>query len=278
MKRAWQRRRQGLRDSPLARGLGANALLAYLRLVHRTNPLVDGSVEPRSVMSGEPIIVALWHGRHFMVPFVSPPDVPVTALISRSADAELNAAVLERLGIETVRGSGGRPSRRIASKGGAGAFKALVGALERGRTVVMIADPQGRARRAGEGIVRLARATGRPIVPVAYASSRVHVFERAWDRAALNLPFGRAAVTAGEPIHVAADADAAGIKAARRRLTLALNDATQRAGALCGAPHDSHPPTWVGKPRFKSAKAKSSKEGPPTSVGPDAAALVEERP
>jgi hypothetical protein len=41
--------------------------------------------------------------------------------------------------------------------------------------------------------------SGATIVPVAYASSRRRIFEKAWDKAALNLPFGRAAFCIGEP-------------------------------------------------------------------------------
>lgn len=242
LKRSWRKARKRLKRSVAARAVLSRLLVGYLRFVHRTNRMSPHSVAPRSVMTGEPVIVALWHGRHFMVPFVSPPGVPVTALISRSGDAELNAAVLERLGIETVRGSGGRAGiKRPTDKGGASAFRSLLGALRRGRTVVMIADPQGSPREAGEGIVRLARASGRPIVPVAYSSSRAHVFRKAWDRAALNLPFGRAAVTAGEPIHVAPDADDEAVEAARRALTRGLDAATVRAAQLAGSTHDARP-------------------------------------
>ena len=252
-KRIWRRLRKRLRGSPALRGVLARALVGYLRLVHRTNPLAPGSVRPERVMTGEPVIIALWHERHFMVPFAAPESVPVTALISRSSDAELNAAVLEQLGVETVRGSGGGKDggrggagkgsvgKGSVGKGGAGAFKALLGALRRGRTVVMIADPQGSPREAGAGIVRLARASGVPIVPVAYASSRVRVFERAWDRAALNLPFGQAAVTAGEPIAVPRDADDEALEEARKALTRGLNAATVRAAHLSGATHDARP-------------------------------------
>ena len=234
LKRRWKRLRKTLRGSPALRGALARALHAYLALVHRTNPLVPGGTDPASVMTGEPVIIALWHGRHFMVGFASPPGLPVTALISRSGDAELNAAVLERMGVETVRGSGGGDGGSDG-KGGVGAFRALHRALDEGRTVVMIADPQGRPREAGAGIVRLARASGRPVVPVAYSSSRARVFERAWDRAALNLPFGRAAIVAGAPIHVGPGTDET---TARAHLTEALDRATNEAGRLAGAAHD----------------------------------------
>ena len=43
------------------------------------------------------------------------------------------------------------------------------------------------------GIVTLARLSGRPIVPVALATSRRKVLEKTWDKTTINLPFGRGA-------------------------------------------------------------------------------------
>ena len=228
LKRAWQRFRGALRESPPVRAALAAGLVGYLRAVRATNRAARGSVDPAAVMTGEPLIVALWHGRHFLVPLYSPREVPVTALVSRSADAELNAAVLERLGVECVRGSGGAGERR-AEKGGVGAFKALHAALGRGRTVVMIADRKPRARHAQPGLVRLARAAGVPIVPVAVSTSRVRRFAGAWDHAMLPLPFGRVAVAAGTPIRVEGD-----LSAAQAAVESGLREATRRADALCG--------------------------------------------
>ena len=231
-KELWGRFRVRLKADPRVRAVLSTGLLAYLRLVHATNRVAKGSIDPSAVMTGEPVIIALWHGRQFMVPFLSPKGVPVTALISRSADAELNAAVLERLGVETVRGSGGdvRTARHARDKNGVGAFKALVRALKSGRTVVMIADHRSAPRVAGEGIVRLARASGCPIVPVAYESSRRIIFDDAWDDAALNLPFGRAAIIAGSPIYVGRSDD---LDQRRRLLTEGLNSAAREAESLC---------------------------------------------
>ncbi len=44
-----------------------------------------------------------------------------------------------------------------------------------------------------------------------------------WDRAALNLPFGRRALVASKPIFVARDADDAALEAARRAVEDSLN-------------------------------------------------------
>jgi lysophospholipid acyltransferase (LPLAT)-like uncharacterized protein len=50
-----------------------------------------------------------------------------------------------------------------------------------------------------------------------------------WDRTTVNLPFGRGAGVAAEPLSVPSDADEAALEAARRLLEERLNAATQRA-------------------------------------------------
>jgi hypothetical protein len=116
------------------------------------------------------------------------------------------------------------------------AFKEMLSALEEGYNVALTADIPKVARVAGLGIVKLASASGRPIYPIAIATRRRLELNN-WDRTAINLPFGRGAGVAGEPIRVPADADAAAVESARRTLEASLNAATARAYALAdGAP------------------------------------------
>ena len=122
----------------------------------------------------------------------------------------MNAAVVERFGIRTVRGSGGREGAADPKKGGARALIALRRMLGAGYGVCMIADvPKGTPRDAGLGIVTLAKISGRPIVPAAAATSRRYVVKSSWDKTTVPLPFGRIAVVMGPSITVPADADAA---------------------------------------------------------------------
>ena len=81
---------------------------------------------------------------------------------------------------------------------------------------------------AGLGIVKLAQMSGRPIYPVAIATSGASMLDN-WDRTTINLPFGRGAGVAGAPIHVPPDADDATLELARRAVEEALNAVTARA-------------------------------------------------
>ena len=185
------------------------------------------------------MIVAIWHGQHFLIPAYYPSPRKLVAMVSKSADAEMNALVLERFGMEAVRGSGGRAPARHMDKGGAKALVALKRALAAGKNVAMIADiPHGTPREAGLGIVLLARLSGRPIVPVAVATSRRRVLEKSWDKSTINLPFGRSALGFGPMVRVPADADEALMEAKRWEVTAALDAATEAAYGLVDRSRD----------------------------------------
>jgi lysophospholipid acyltransferase (LPLAT)-like uncharacterized protein len=227
--------RNVLRSSWLQRAVGFLAA-EYLRLVWRTNkftfdpPEVYEIVEPQ-----QPAIFAFWHGQHFMTPFIKTKESHRgKVLISRHRDGEYNAIAAERLGIDTIRGSGDHGSA-FHRKGGVGAFKEMVRALEDNYNIALTADVPKRSRVAGLGIIMLARESGRPIMPFAMATSRF-VRLHNWDRTTINLPFGRGALVGGEIIIVPPDADAETMEDLRARLEATLNDATRRAYAQIGRP------------------------------------------
>ncbi len=227
--------RTTLRSSWLQHAVGFLAA-EFLRLVWLTNkfsfepPDVYARVEPRM-----PAIFAFWHGQHFMTPFIkAKPSYRAKVLISRHRDGEYNAIAAERLGIGTIRGSGDHGSA-FHRKGGVGAFKEMVHALEENYNVALTADVPKRSRVAGLGIIMLARESGRPIMPFAMVTSRFFRLNN-WDGTTINLPFGRGALVGIKEINVPPDADAATMEQLRLELESTLNEATRRAYAMVGRP------------------------------------------
>ena len=204
----------------------------YLKLVWKTSRPV---VEPANIydLVETPAIIAMWHGQHFLAPFLKRPDDGThraKVLISRHRDGEINARAAERLGIGTIRGSGAH-NGEFHRKGGAVAFTEMLDALKEGYNVAMTADVPKVARRAGLGVVKLAKHSGRPIYPVAIATSRRIELDN-WDRTAVNLPFSRVALVSREGFTVPHDADDAALEAARLYVEQELNRLTRRAYEL----------------------------------------------
>jgi lysophospholipid acyltransferase (LPLAT)-like uncharacterized protein len=192
---------------------------SYLRLVWRT---CSKTLEPENIyeLVEMPAIVAMWHGQHFLTPFIKRDDAShrTKVLISRHRDGALNAAAAQKLGIGTIRGSGAH-NGEFHRKGGAAAFSEMIDALAQGYNVALTA------------VVKLAQHSGRPIYPVAMATSRRVELDN-WDRTAINLPFGRVALVAMGPITVPRDADDATLEAARKAVEDGLNQVTARAYAI----------------------------------------------
>jgi lysophospholipid acyltransferase (LPLAT)-like uncharacterized protein len=199
----------------------------YLRLVWLTNRL---TLEPPNlydiVANEQPVIVAMWHGQHFMVPFLSRGH-RVKVLISRHRDGEINAYAAERLGIGTLRGSGVVRGSGGGDKGGVYAFKAMLTALLEGYNMALTADVPKLARVAGLGIVKLGQVSRRPIYPVAVVTSRRKLLKN-WDRSAINLPFGRIAIVAAEPVLVPPGADDTALEKCRLLVQQRLDWAHER--------------------------------------------------
>lgn len=203
----------------------------YLRFVWKTTRLI---LEPPDIYQEAerevPIIIAMWHGQHFMAPFIRKPHHRAKVMISRHHDGEVNAIAAEWLGTEAIRGSGTHGTD-FTKKGGAMAFAAMAAALREGYNVAMTADVPKVSRVCGLGIVKLASVSGRPIYPAAVATQRRIVLDN-WDRTTISLPLGRCAMVGGPRINVPGDADATALETARRSVEDSLNAVTARAYAL----------------------------------------------
>jgi len=93
-------------------------------------------VEPEGIYEqferDAPVIIAMWHGQHFLIPFIRRAEDRAKVLVSRHRDGEINALAAERSG----RCHSGLWSsrRRLIGKGGVSAFKEMLGALHEATT------------------------------------------------------------------------------------------------------------------------------------------------
>jgi lysophospholipid acyltransferase (LPLAT)-like uncharacterized protein len=99
-------------------------------------------------------------------------------LISQHQDGEIIARIISRFGHRAVRGS--------STRGGALALRELIRLGRSGADLVVTPDgPKGPRQVAKLGVVQLAKATGLPIVPLAFGCSKKN-FSRAgigsWSR------------------------------------------------------------------------------------------------
>ena len=187
-------------DRPPSAGLAVLGRLAatLLRLLGRTWRVEVVGCDPRASEPDSAQLAALFHESMLPCAWLYR-DRGYRVAVSRSRDGDRIRSVLIGLGY-------GEPPRGSSSRGGSAALLGLIRHLEAGITVAVLVDgPRGPARQAKSGIVSLARLTGRPIQPVAFAA-RPALRLGSWDRSLLPLPFARIVVAYGEPIGVQSEA------------------------------------------------------------------------
>jgi lysophospholipid acyltransferase (LPLAT)-like uncharacterized protein len=126
---------------------------------------------------GQHIILAFWHAQQLMIP-TGYRGTGANVLISQHQDGEIIARIVSRFGHCAVRGS--------STRGGALALRELIRLGRSGADLVVTPDgPKGPRQVAKVGVIQLAKATGLPIVPLAFGCSKKN-FSRAgigsWSR------------------------------------------------------------------------------------------------
>ena len=170
--------------------------------------------------SGGHIILVFWHAQQLMIP-VGYRGTGAHVLISQHGDGEIIARIIARFGHQAVRGS--------STRGGAGALRTLIKLGLAGKDLVVTPDgPKGPRQVAKLGVVQLAKATGLPIVPLAFACSTKQLFS-SWDQFMVPYPFSHGLFLYGKPMFVSRDSDNLALEVHRLGLETELNRLTHEA-------------------------------------------------
>ncbi len=148
-----------------------------------------------------PCIYAMWHAHQFCIHGLPERD-KVNVLISRSRDGQVIADVVEKWGFKTIRGSKGK-------KGAVEASMQMLAALKNNENCAMMVDgPKGPPRIVKDGVIKLAKLSGAPIVPIYWHSKNfTWVKFPSWDEMRSPIFATNMVNLYGEPLYVAPDGD-----------------------------------------------------------------------
>jgi lysophospholipid acyltransferase (LPLAT)-like uncharacterized protein len=198
--------------------LAAWILYATLRLIAAT--LRYRIHDPYDFMvrkDADQVIYCIWHNRlalcmklYFAFGRQRYQSPGLAGLVSASRDGAFLSSVLERFGVQPVRGS--------SSRRGGQALLELTTWAERGYDLAITPDgPRGPRYIVQDGAMSLAQVTGLPVVPVSYYL-QWKIQLKSWDRFQVPLPFSRCEVSAGRVIHVPREATEAERELLRQQL------------------------------------------------------------
>ena len=206
---------QDIRGGKKQRIIGATIGWA-LRLLGSTLRIevVDHSgVDTKLVDGSQPVLWSFWHNTIFVMPYVRIKAFrprKVVVLTSASKDGQVLASAVEVCEIGAVRGSSSR--RAVA------ALIALRKAIEAGSDVCITPDgPRGPRYKLQPGIIKVAQATGAPMVPITVECKNC-ITLKTWDALKIPLPFSKVKVTLGAKRHAPSDMDEHEFEAVRAQL------------------------------------------------------------
>lgn len=170
--------------------------------------------------NGQPYIIAFWHNRQFVLPFI-PKTRPLHCLISSSRDGSVATAIMRLFKTTVIRGS--------SSRDGMQAMMTMMRVLRSGGVVALPPDgPRGPAFVTKPGIVQMAQSLNVPILPMSFDNSRKKVLS-SWDSSYLPRPFGKINIVMGEALYIDTNEN---IESACARINDALNAAGEQAKQL----------------------------------------------
>jgi len=195
----------------------------YMRLVRRSTKweIRHADRVAHILGSGNGVIALTWHSRFMMLTAAWKADeLDPYVMISRSRDGAGVAGTCEALGLKTIRGSAPKKGKY---KGGDKAAAAAMTAIRSGGCVVITPDgPRGPRQRLGEGPLRLARATGAPLMPCTFSVARRKQFD-SWDRFVLPKLFGKGLIVWGSPVTIPSETSDTELETIRLNIETEMN-------------------------------------------------------
>jgi lysophospholipid acyltransferase (LPLAT)-like uncharacterized protein len=167
-----------------------------------------------------PVLFAFWHNRLFLLPYLQRRllrNFTLVALVSRSRDGNMITDIIRRFGLRAARGS--------SSRKGSQALMTLMRSVEREGVDVAISPdgPRGPRQKLQQGVLHLAKLTGRPIIPLRMEFSR-KIELNSWDRFQIPWPFARCDFYFGTPVLIPSTATDDDLAQISTSLTTALGE------------------------------------------------------
>lgn len=174
----------------------------------------------------KPCIYAMWHAHQCCIHGIKDKE-NLSVLISRSIDGEIIARTVQKWGFKVVRGSKGK-------KGAIEATMQLIDRLKNNGCVAMMVDgPSGPAFNVKDGVIKIAKMSGAPIVPTYWYSEDPSFLKLpSWDSFRYPLFYTRLLNLYGEPIYVNPDNTDEQDEEARLQLQKSLEDLALKSPAV----------------------------------------------
>lgn len=172
-------------------------VIGYIKFINYSSRtiIVGDDVMMNRMKNRQPVIIASWHHQIMMSPFVASQikqanqTHKIASLASKHGDGRFVGRVMEKFGVINIAGStqdGRKSSRGIDIHG----LKEIFRVLKNQLGIAITPDgPRGPSQKINGEVIKIAKLSGAPIVPVGVGYSRFFELST-WDKFKVPLPFG----------------------------------------------------------------------------------------
>ncbi len=187
-----------------------------------------------SIKQGRPIVFAGWHGDNFLTMFsyyaYFHTYFKAVIIVPDSSNGRIMEYFGTRANIEVI-----KVGAELGPSQWARATVSMIKQIRNGHCALLSPDgPSGPAYEVKPGIAVISQQTKAVIIPASAASSKGIRLQKRWDKHLIPLPFSRNVVYFGPPIDShPAEGTIPTVEELQSQITVALNDGSQKAEALC---------------------------------------------
>lgn len=196
-------------------------IFLYLRIVYFTSKksFKYSKNFDKNILNSS-VLVAFWHNRLALIPFMSPSNTEVNILHSGHRDGNIIKNIMHCFGFKTISGS--------SNKDGFKALRQILNKVKENKVIAIVPDgPRGPIYQINGNIIKIAAKTGVPVIPVSYSCTRKKVFN-SWDKFILPLPFNNITFFFGDPMKIKNGCTEHEIEKAKLDLKKSLDEITTR--------------------------------------------------
>ena len=168
----------------------------------------------------EPFILAFWHSQLMMIGYSWKIQKKINILASGHSDGRFGAIVGKYLNLNNI-----QTSKKNSSLSLRPIFKIL---NDKNYIGITPDGPRGPNEKVSEGIIKIAKATNVPIIPLGFYSSKNFKL-KSWDSFLITLPFSKCSFVWGEPLRIPKKIDDNEIQFFQKKLEEKINQSIAKA-------------------------------------------------
>ena len=167
----------------------------YIRAVNLTSSIQfeNESIPKKFWNNDKPFILAFWHSQLMMIGFSWKKNKNVNILASGHSDGRFGAIVGKYLNLNNIQAS--KKNKSIS-------LRSIFKLLNDNNYIGMTPDgPRGPKEIVSEGIIKIAKSSKVPIIPIGFWSSKNYKL-KSWDSFLITLPFSKCSFVWNKPLEI----------------------------------------------------------------------------